>query len=281
MITVPFYEMIDETSEIWDIINKDKFPHLYPPDVLPEEIIENINDYFYERQIAYSSPERFLRQWWRLVKERAYAWTKLLETEKVLRDEDMLFNYDLTERSTDNRTGSGKSDSTTTPNLTTYNTPDLLNVTNNLISNESNTSVKGKEDSAQNQNIHDMETPDGITTDIDNYLTHAQKDSTTGKIENENKTKTVNSGNDQTIYRQTGETTTRQIGESKTESESESTDRNEHELRRFGNIGTMTVANVLGGYREAQTYDVFSSVIFPECENLFLHYVDLYDIDIW
>ena len=43
----------------------------------------------------------------------------------------------------------------------------------------------------------------------------------------------------------------------------------------------MTVASVLGGYREAQQFDVYSQVIFPECENLFLHFVDLDTVDIW
>ena len=129
MITIPFYELIDTDSEIWQLINKQRFPSLYPPDTLPDEIIENINSYFYDREIAYSAPEKFLRQWWRLVKERAYAWTKLLKTESVLRDDDMLFNYDLTEHSEDNRETKGKSNSINRPDIKDKITPDLLNTT--------------------------------------------------------------------------------------------------------------------------------------------------------
>ena len=39
MITIPFYELIDTDSEIWQLINKQRFPSLYPPNVLPDEIM--------------------------------------------------------------------------------------------------------------------------------------------------------------------------------------------------------------------------------------------------
>ena len=285
MITVPFYEMIDTDSEIWEIINKQKFPSLYPPNVLPDEIIENINSNFYYREIAYSSPERFLMQWWRLIKERAYTWIKLLESEQALRDDDMIYNYDLTEDSTDNRTGTGENSSTTTPNLKTEQTPDLLNTTNNIINNRSATATKtfGSETDNQIQRTNEMDTPDGITNDIDNYLTRAQKDTIDNNISNENESnaETKNTGNDKQIYRQTGTNTTRQTGTSTTTGQSSSTDNNTHHLRRFGNIGVMTSAQILGGYRDAQSYDAYAAIIFPECEQLFLHFVEMDEIDIW
>ena len=309
MITIPFYELIDQDSEIWQLINKQRFPSLYPPDVLPDEVIENINSYFYDREIAYSAPEKFLRQWWRLVKERAYAWTKLLQTETVLRDDDMLFNYDLTEHSEDNRETSGKSESVNRPDIKDKITPDLLNTTQSdstqAGSQSQNTQENNSQNASNNQTTtengshgtieHDMDTPDGITDDIDNYLSRANKSTETDNVTNTQNGTTSQSGNrsttqngsnnqkinEKTINRQTGTTTSHHYGEENSQTNSSGSDKNIHDLRRYGNIGTMTVASVLGGYREAQQFDVYSQVIFPECENLFLHFVDLDMVDVW
>lgn len=309
MITIPFHELIDQDSEIWLLINKQRFPSLYPPDVLPDEIIENINSYFYDREIAYSAPEKFLRQWWRLVKERAYAWTKLLQTETVLRDDDMLFNYDLTEHSEDNRETSGKSESVNRPDIKDKITPDLLNTTQSdstQAGNQHQTSHENNSQNATNNQTntengshgtveHDMDTPDGITSDIDNYLTRANRTTETDNVTNTQNGTSSQSGNrsttqdgsnnqkinEKTINRQTGTTTSHHYGEENSETNSSGSDKNIHDLRRYGNIGTMTVASVLGGYREAQRFDAYSQVIFPECENLFLHFVDLDNVDIW
>ena len=309
MITIPFYELIDQDSEIWQLINKQRFPSLYPPNVLPDDVIENINSYFYDREIAYSAPEKFLRQWWRLVKERAYAWTKLLQTETVLRDDDMLFNYDLTEHSEDNRETSGKSESVNRPDIKDKITPDLLNTTQSDSTQAGSQSQNTQENNSQNASNnqtntengshgtieHDMDTPDGITDDIDNYLSRANKSTETDNVTNTQNGTTSQSGNrnttqngsnnqkinEKTINRQTGTTTSHHYGEENSETNSSGSDKNIHDLRRYGNIGTMTVASVLGGYREAQQFDVYSQVIFPECENLFLHFFYLYTVVFW
>lgn len=42
-----------------------------------------------------------------------------------------------------------------------------------------------------------------------------------------------------------------------------------HTLRRYGNIGVMTSAQIMGGYRDAINYDAYQ-VIFAELEHLFL-----------
>ena len=42
-----------------------------------------------------------------------------------------------------------------------------------------------------------------------------------------------------------------------------------HTLRRYGNIGVMTSAQIMGGYRDAINYDAYQ-VIFAELEPLFL-----------
>ena len=204
MITVPFSEMIDTDSEIWRLINKQRFPSLYPPNVLPDEIIENINVYFYDRQIAYSSPERFVMQWWRLMKERAYAWTKLLQTEKVLRDDDMLFNYDLTEDSTDNRTGEGSSHTKNTPNLKTLTTPDMLTTQNASGSQKTGTTQSGENTDDYNQSNREMDTPDGITGDINNYLTKASTQSDNTNTRNSSRTDQDSQNANKTVTRQIG-----------------------------------------------------------------------------
>lgn len=289
MITVPFHEMIDTDSEIWRLINRDLYPSLYPPNVLDDEIIENINIYFYDRQIAYSSPQRFVMQWWRLIKERAYAWTKLLQTEHVLRDEDMLYNYDLNENSTDTRTGEGSSSTKNKPDLKIKTTPDLL-TTENTDSTQKNTmsgtsNGNGTTTDSTNTENRRMDTPDGITSDINNYVTQAEKGTESNTTTNNNQNRTNqsndNSNRGKVITRQVGDTWQYRFGEDNTESQTNSTDTNTHELRRYGNIGVMTAAQILGGYREAQQYDIYQNVIFPECEQLFLHFVDLDEVDIW
>ena len=61
MVTIPFYQLINEDSEIWALVNG--FSTLYPQNVedLTPEMIDNINEHFYYRSIAFSSPTKFLR----------------------------------------------------------------------------------------------------------------------------------------------------------------------------------------------------------------------------
>ena len=221
----------------------------------------------------------------------------------------MLFNYDLTEHSEDNRETSGKSNSINRPDIKDKITPDLLNTTQSDSTQAGSQSQSSHEQTSQNGTNnqtntengshgtieHDMDTPDGITSDIDNYLTRANKSTETDNVTNTQNGTTSQSGNrsttqngsnnqkinEKTINRQTGTTTSHHYGEENSETNSSGSDKNIHDLRRYGNIGTMTVASVLGGYREAQQFDVYSQVIFPECENLFLHFIDLDTVDIW
>ena len=246
-LTIPFYEMIDEESEAWSLVDKTTFPHLFPTGVesLSEDMQDNIREHFYYRQIGFSSPTRFLRHFYRLIKERANTWARLLATETALRNDDMIYNYDLTEESTDTHESSntieveGSNSNTRAPNLTSTTT-------------DGSTSTSKR-----------MDTPDGITSDIDNYLTAAEKDT-------ENSTGTTT---------QTG--TESNVGTNNSTTESSYTDEINKTLTRKGNIGVMTAAQILGGYREAQAWDTYTMVIFPELEQLFVTTVDLDDIDLW
>ena len=60
----------------------------------------------------------------------------------------------------------------------------------------------------------------------------------------------------------------------KTETKDNGNAHEEHNLRRYGNIGVQTAAQILGGYREAAVFDAYESVIFPEVSQLFLSVID-------
>ena len=243
MVTIPFYQLINEDSRAWSLVSG--FTTLYPQNVedLTDEMIDNINEKFYYRSIAFSSPTKFLRAFHRLIKERAYTWRKLLLSEKALSDEEMTRNYDLKEEFEKNSENAYNSKNKQTPNLETVTNPNLLNKT-----------VVESEDKSKL-----MDTPDGFTSDIDNYLSSASKDSS----------------KEETNEYQLGTTSTMQRGKNESETNDNGTTHESHTLRRSGNIGTATAAQILGGYREAAVFDTYESVIFPEVSQLFLSVVDL------
>ena len=235
MRTYGFWELIDETSDVWYLIDRTKYPHLFPDNVaaLSEDMKDNIREHFYNRQIGFSSPQDFMRHFHRLIKERANTWARLIATETALRSDDMIYNYDMEEHATDEREGSNTSSTTHTPNLT-------------IASTSSDTSTSKR-----------MDTPDAITSDIDSYMSEAGKD-----------TSSTTSSQSQTGT----DTTTGTGGYS---------DGTERTLTRKGNIGVMTAAQILGGYREAQMWDAYSAVIFPEINMLMLNSIDLEEVDMW
>ena len=79
---------------------------------------------------------------------------------------------------------------------------------------------------------YNSETPEGSTSDIETYMSAANK--------------SVDSNNDSASS--TGEQT----------------------VTRKGNIGAMTAAQVIGGYRDATNWCALEEVIFPELEKLFV-----------
>lgn len=243
MRTIPFYELINRDSDVWQLVQG--FTTLYPENVedLTDTMIDNINEHFYYRSIAFSSPTKFLRAFHRLIKERAYVWHKLMLSEKALSDAEMTRNYDLTEEFEKDSENKYNSNSKTSPDLETTTTPNLQ--TRTVIDSEDKSRL--------------MDTPDGYVSDIDNYLSSASKDinkETTNEYQN-------------------GETRTKQTGKTETNTSDNGNAHEEHTLRRSGNIGTATASTILGGYREAQAWDSLSAVIFPEVGQLFLNVVDI------
>lgn len=254
MVTIPFYELLNEDSDIWSLIDTTKFPSVYPPNVsstvLTDEMKNQINEYFYYRQIGFSSPTRFLRAFYRLVTERAAIWKKAVDTETMLSSDDMMYNYNLFENSERNINRQYDGNTTQTPNLLSITTPNLDTTT-------------------ENTNIltsRQMDTPDGITNDIDNYLSQAQKDNTT----------------DTTTERQRGTTQTQQTGTNTTITDDENNDTESFELRRYGNIGVQTSAEIMQKTRDLYlSWDAYEMLIFPEISQLFLSVVDVDEIDLW
>lgn len=151
------------------------------------EMVENITEHFFEYQITISPPWYWVRRFHATIKKHLYQWEKLIQSEQALRDDDAIYNYDLTETGTYSNSGEGQND--------------------NFVS----------------------DTPDGSIqpSDIESYMSSA------------------------------GRTKSDTAGEG------------EHELTRKGNIGVMTSAQILGGYREAVNFDAYK-VIFAELEPLFL-----------
>lgn len=92
--------------------------------------------------------------------------------------------------------------------------------------------TSGQSQSGSTRTGYNSETPEGSTADIDTYMSAANKN--------------VDSNNDSASS--TGEQT----------------------VTRQGNIGVMTSAQILGGYRAAVNWCALEEVIFPELEKLFI-----------
>lgn len=90
----------------------------------------------------------------------------------------------------------------------------------------------GQSQSGSTRTGYNSETPEGSTADIETYMSAANKN--------------VDSNNDSASS--TGEQT----------------------VTRQGNIGVMTSAQILGGYRAAVNWCALEEVIFPEIEKLFV-----------
>lgn len=187
-----FSNLLNPNSKIYQMTG---FPSTLFPAVMDDlqtyphgaEMVENITEHFFEYQITISPPWYWVRRFHATIKKHLYQWEKLIQSEQALRDDDAIYNYDLTETGTYSNSGEGQND--------------------NFVS----------------------DTPDGSIqpSDIENYMSSA------------------------------GRTKSDTAGEG------------EHELTRKGNIGVMTSAQILGGYREAVNFDAYK-VIFAELEPLFL-----------
>lgn len=100
------------------------------------------------------------------------------------------------------------------------------------ITEKTNYTTSGQSEGGSTRTGYNSETPEGSTADIETYMSAANKN--------------VDSNNDSASS--TGEQT----------------------VTRQGNIGVMTSAQILGGYRAAVNWCALEEVIFPELEKLFV-----------
>ena len=217
--TLPFYEFLDETNPFIYPDNAE-FKTLFPDgysDVIKAAIIHE----FYYRQVGQYIPQRFLRRFHRLLNERRDAWQKLIESESLIKPEYATRNYDITEERNQHveseNTGSATSNSQTSTSDT---------------GNSRGTSW-----------ISD--TPDGSVSDIETYMSSANKNQATSES-NGNATTDGTSSN-------TG---------------SSNGNLNEN-IHKFGNIGVTTFEKIIEGYRNSAAWCSFENVIFPEVNKLF------------
>ena len=194
-----FQQLLDPNSPVFNVPG---FPDALYPDDVPSDMRAQIESEFYSYDLALSPPWVWVERFHHVINRHLYQWEKLLASEHALRDDDAIFNYDLTETTA----SIGSSSSTTT---SSGSTDDFIS-----------------------------DTPDGSLTDISNYMSSGSRSSGTS---------TATTGG--------------------------STNHNGN-MRRYGNIGVMTSAQIMNGYRDAMDFDAYR-IIFRELEPLFIGSFDL------
>lgn len=196
-----FQKLFNQESPVFNVSG---YPQTLFPEDVPDEIKNQIMCEFFNYDLAISPPWVWVQRFHMVIERHLYQWEKLIASERFLRDDDGIFNYDLTEESETSGTHETESEN----------------------------------EGTSDQFVSD--TPDGSLTDIENYMSSGSRDS--------------------------GSSSGSTSGSSSTEST----------LRRYGNIGVMTSAQILGGYREATNYDAYQT-IFREIQHLFIGCFDLDD----
>ena len=191
---LPFFRFFDESDKV-----------IYPPTgvyktlwpdncILSNDVKEQIKVNFTNYFTNSGNPQYWLSRFHALVTREQDKWQKLLDSENALRPDDAIYNYDMTEKT--------------------------------------NYSTAGQSASGSTRTGYNSETPEGSTSDIEQYMSAANKN--------------VDSNNDSASS--TGEQT----------------------VTRQGNIGVMTSGQILGGCRAAVNWCALEEVIFPALEKLFI-----------
>lgn len=199
---LPFFRFFDETDKV---IYPDgaKYTTLWPANcILSEDVQEQIKVNFCNYFVNMSYPQYWLARFHALINREQDKWQKLLESENALRPQDAIYNYDMEETTNYETSGQSTGSATRTGNNTGY----------------------------------VSETPEGSVSDIDTYMSAANKNVTNN---NDSTTDSGTSTGNQTVTRK-------------------------------GNIGVMTAAQIIGGYRDAVNWCALEEVIFPALEKLFI-----------
>lgn len=236
--------------------------------VLPQyyNIIQReVKDNYYYRQISSETPQRFLHHFHMKIRQRANVWALLLHSMSFLREDMAVNNYDLTETASYSNevARNGK------------NTVEGSDGVEGTITDENEQNVKNKLDGTSVNDTqgktkavaYESDTPENSVDDIEHYMSTASNNQT----ENEGKTTQTD---DRTIDETTKGKNTNTTNTTQTINRTIGNDSGEkgsgaNTLRRVGNIGVMTSAQVLEGWRAGIYYDAFK-VIFNDLESLFL-----------
>ena len=258
MITVMFGDLMQD-GPIWSLIPD--FTSVFPENVddLTQDMEMNIAVHYWYREIGFSNPSRFLLEFQRTVRQRAHVWKMLIDSEAALTPDEMTYNYDMTENR--DRTLNISGENVRTPNL-------KRNQTATSDSTGSGT-TETEQDSTDTRNnrLHQMDTPDGVTNDIDNYLSYADKSDETDTVHAEGSASSYNNMH--------GVTTSNSTETGRDTTETEQTHVDSETITRKGNIGVQTAGQILQYWRQAEAFSAYEMVIFPELDHLFLGTADL------
>ena len=191
---LPFFRFFDRNDTV--IYPKGARYNWFWPEncILNGFIQDQIMDNFANYFVNSANPQYWIGRFQLVILREQDKWQKLLDSENALRPDDAIYNYDMTEKT--------------------------------------NYSTSGQSAGGSTRTGYNSETPEGSTTDIETYMSAANKN--------------VDSNNDSASS--TGEQT----------------------VTRQGNIGVMTSAQILGGYRAAVNWCALEEVIFPALEKLFI-----------
>lgn len=225
--TLPLYEFLDENNSFIYPFEAE-FKTLFPADynvVIKAAIIQE----FYYRQVGQYIPQKFLRRFHRLLNERQAAWIKLVDSEETVQPEYATRNYDITEERTQHveseNEGNASSNSQTT------------------------TSDSGNTTATSGGTSWVSDTPDGSVSDIETYMSSANKNQTNSTGTSETSGNATTDGSSQNTGSSSGDLT--------------------ENIHRFGNIGVTTFEKIIEGYRNSASWCAFEQVIFPEVNKLF------------
>ena len=225
--TLPLYEFLDENNTF-----------IYPPDgefktLFPatyhEGIKAAITQEFYYRQVGQYIPQKFLRRFHRLLNERQTAWIKLIDSEEIVKPEQATRNYDMTEERAQHveseNQGNASSNSQTV------------------------TSDSGNTTATSTATAWVSDTPDGSVSDIETYMSSANKNQSDSTGTSETTGNATTDGSSQNAGSSSGDLT--------------------ENIHRYGNIGVTTFEKIIEGYRNSASWCAFEQVIFPEVNKLF------------
>lgn len=199
---LPFFKFFDETDVVIYPVGA-KYSTLWPANcILSDDVREQIKVNFTNYFVNSAEPQYWLSRFHALINREQDKWQKLLESENALRPQDAIYNYDMEETTNYETSGQSTGSATCTGDNTGY----------------------------------VSETPEGSVSDINNYMSAANKNVTNN---NDSTTDSGSSTGNQTVTRK-------------------------------GNIGVMTSAQIIGGYRDAVNWCALEEVIFPALEKLFV-----------